>query len=64
VYYDSIAVCAIVFNLKYFLSKSLNLDIDRNMTNLLTEAFKKAQDLPAHLQDELAQQLIKDLKMN
>jgi hypothetical protein len=32
------------------------------MTDLLTEAFKKAQDLPAHLQDELAQQLIEDIE--
>lgn len=32
------------------------------MTNLLTEAFRKAQDLPKHLQDELAEQLIDDVK--
>jgi hypothetical protein len=32
------------------------------MTNLLTEAFSKAQDLPDHLQNELAQQLIEDIE--
>lgn len=32
------------------------------MTSLLTEAFKKAQDLPEHLQDEIAQQLIEDIE--
>jgi hypothetical protein len=32
------------------------------MTNLLSEAFKKAQNLPAHLQDELAQQLLEDIE--
>jgi hypothetical protein len=32
------------------------------MTNLLTEAFKKAQDLPDYLQNELAQQLIEDVE--
>ncbi|MBW4578294.1 MAG: hypothetical protein KME42_01825 [Tildeniella nuda ZEHNDER 1965/U140] len=32
------------------------------MTNLLTEAFRKAQDLPEHLQDELAEQLIDDIE--
>jgi hypothetical protein len=30
------------------------------MTNLLTEAFKKAQNLPEDIQDELAKQLIED----
>jgi hypothetical protein len=32
------------------------------MTNLLTEAFRKAQDLPDYLQNELAQQLIEDVE--
>jgi hypothetical protein len=32
------------------------------MTNLLAEAFRKAQDLPDHLQDELAEQLIADIE--
>ena len=32
------------------------------MTNLLTEAFRKAQDLPDYLQDELAEQLIEDVE--
>ncbi len=32
------------------------------MTDLLTEAFRKAQDLPAHLQNELAEQLIEDIE--
>ena len=32
------------------------------MNNLLTEAFNKAQNLPAHLQNELAQQLIEDIE--
>lgn len=32
------------------------------MTNLLTEAFKKVQDLPDYLQDELAEQLIEDVE--
>jgi hypothetical protein len=32
------------------------------MTNLLTEAFKKAQILPDQLQDELASQLIEDIE--
>lgn len=32
------------------------------MTNLLTEAFSKAQDLPDYLQNELAQQLIEDIE--
>jgi hypothetical protein len=32
------------------------------MTELLTEAFNKAQSLPAHLQDELAEQLIEDIE--
>ncbi|MBC7972749.1 MAG: hypothetical protein H7Z11_21935 [Verrucomicrobia bacterium] len=32
------------------------------MTNLLTEAFKKAQNLPDYLQDELAEQLMNDLE--
>ena len=32
------------------------------MTNLLTEAFRKAQDLPDHLQNELAEQLIEDIE--
>ena len=32
------------------------------MTDLLTQAFSKAQNLPAHLQDELAQQLIEDIE--
>lgn len=32
------------------------------MTSLLTEAFNKAQNLPVHLQDELAQQLMEDIE--
>jgi Arc/MetJ-type ribon-helix-helix transcriptional regulator len=32
------------------------------MTNLLTEAFSKAQDLPEYLQNELAEQLIEDIE--
>lgn len=32
------------------------------MTNLLAEAFKKAQDLPDYLQNELAEQLIEDVE--
>ena len=32
------------------------------MTSLLAEAFDKAQNLPIHLQDELAQQLIEDIE--
>lgn len=32
------------------------------MTNLLAEAFKKAQKLPDYLQDELAEQLIEDVE--
>jgi len=32
------------------------------MTSLLAEAFDKAQNLPIHLQDELAQQLIEARK--
>ncbi|PIG90721.1 hypothetical protein [Gloeocapsopsis sp. IPPAS B-1203] len=32
------------------------------MTELLTEAFKKAQNLPPHLQDELAEQLIEGIE--
>ncbi|RPH91285.1 MAG: hypothetical protein EHM73_03190 [Chroococcales cyanobacterium metabat2.561] len=32
------------------------------MTNLLTEAFKKAQNLPENIQDELAKQLIEDIE--
>ncbi len=32
------------------------------MTNLLTEAFNKAQNLPEHLQNELAQQVIEDIE--
>ena len=32
------------------------------MTNILTEAFRKAQDLPDYLQDELAEQLIEDVE--
>ena len=32
------------------------------MNNLLTEAFNKAQSLPEHLQNELAQQLIEDIE--
>ena len=32
------------------------------MTDLLTEAFDKAQNLPSHLQDELARQLIEDIE--
>ena len=32
------------------------------MNNLLTEAFNKAQNLPEHLQNELAQQLIEDIE--
>lgn len=32
------------------------------MTNLLTEAFRKAQNLPDYLQNELAEQLIEDIE--
>ncbi len=32
------------------------------MTNLLTEAFRKAQDLPDYLQNEIAEQLIEDIE--
>jgi hypothetical protein len=32
------------------------------MTNLLNTAFNKAQGLPDHLQNELAEQLIEDIK--
>ncbi len=32
------------------------------MTDLLLEAFKKAQNLPDRLQDELAQQLLEDIE--
>ena len=32
------------------------------MTTLLTEAFRKAQDLPDYLQNELAAQLIEDVE--
>jgi hypothetical protein len=32
------------------------------MTHLLAEAFRKAQDLPEPLQDELAEQLIEDVE--
>jgi hypothetical protein len=32
------------------------------MTNLLAEAFRKAQDLPDYLQNELAEQLIEDVE--
>ena len=32
------------------------------MTDLLTEAFRKAQYLPAHLQTELAERLIEDIE--
>jgi len=32
------------------------------MTNLLTEAFRKVQNLPDYLQDELAEQLIEDVE--
>ncbi len=32
------------------------------MTNLLTEAFRKAQNLPDYLQNELAEQLIEDVE--
>lgn len=32
------------------------------MTDLLTEAFRKAQNLPEHLQDELAEQLLADIE--
>jgi len=32
------------------------------MTDLLTEAFNKAQNLPEHLQDELAQQVMEDIE--
>ena len=32
------------------------------MTDLLTEAFIKAQDVPAYLQNELAEQLIEDIE--
>jgi hypothetical protein len=32
------------------------------MTKLLVEAFKKVQDLPEYLQNELAEQLIEDVE--
>jgi hypothetical protein len=32
------------------------------MTNLLAEAFSKAQDLPEYLQNELAEQLMEDIE--
>jgi hypothetical protein len=32
------------------------------MTNLLAEAWRKAQDLPDYLQNELAEQLIEDIE--
>jgi hypothetical protein len=32
------------------------------MTNLLAAAFKKAQNLPKHLQNELAEQLMVDIE--
>lgn len=32
------------------------------MTNRLAEAFQKAQGLPKHIQDELAEQLIADIE--
>jgi hypothetical protein len=32
------------------------------MTNLLAEAFRKAQSLPDYLQNELAEQLIEDIE--
>ena len=32
------------------------------MTKLLTEAFNRAQSLPAHLQDQLAEQLLEDIE--
>ena len=32
------------------------------MTDLLAKAFSKAQNLPDHLQDELAEQLIDDIE--
>ena len=32
------------------------------MTSLLTEAFDRAKNLPAHLQDEIAEQLIEDIE--
>ena len=32
------------------------------MTNLMMEAFRKAQDLPDYLQNELAEQLIEDVE--
>ena len=32
------------------------------MTSLLAQAFKKAQDLPEHLQNEIAQQLLEDIE--
>lgn len=32
------------------------------MTDLLTQAFEKAQNLPVYLQNELAQQLIEDIE--
>ena len=34
------------------------------MTELLSKAFKKAEKLPKELQDEIAKQLIIDLKKN
>ena len=32
------------------------------MTSLLTEAFDRAKNLPDHLQDEIAEQLIEDIE--
>lgn len=32
------------------------------MTNLLTEAFRKAQELPDHVQNKLAEQIIEDIE--
>ncbi len=39
-----------------------NNPIDAMLTSLLSVAFEKAQILPQHLQDELAQQLIADIE--
>ena len=33
------------------------------MTDLLTEAFNKAQNLPEHIQNEFSQQLIEDIEL-
>lgn len=33
------------------------------MSNLLTKAFQKAQCLPEHIQDQLAEQFIEDIEM-